>query len=199
MTVAKLKQPALYAILVAALLAGCETTQVGLTYDPSSAKVGSASAAESVEVTSVVDHRKHAANWLGAIRGGFGNPLKTLETTGSVKDLVAKAYQDGLKARGLLAANHAKYGLKIDVDQFDCNQYLRREAHIKFGVVLVALPSGQSVYENQILVEKITGSVVTFDAGIFASTEDLRRVANEALQEAVDKTLNDQQLLSKIL
>ena len=199
MNVTKLKHPTLYVILVAAFLGGCETTQVGLTYDPSAAKVSSATSTDTVEVTSVVDHRTHAANWLGAIRGGFGNPLKTLETSGPVKDLVAKAYEDGLKARGLLAANNPKYGLKIDVDQFDCNQYLRREAHIKFEIALVALPSGQSVYENQIVVEKITGSVVTLDAGIFASVEDLRKVANEALQEAVDKTLSDPKLLSKIL
>jgi uncharacterized lipoprotein YajG len=190
---------ALCAIIAMMFLAGCETTQVGLTYDSSSAKVDPAKAPGSVELLSVSDHRKHAANWLGAIRGGFGNPLKTLETSVPVKDLVGRAYEDGLRARGLLAPGTAKYSMKVDVNQFDCNQYARREAHIRFNVTVVALASGQSVYENEIAVDKVTGSAITLDAGIFASVDDLRKVANEALQEAVDKTLNDQKLLSKIL
>jgi len=40
-------------------------------------------------------------------------------------------------------------------------------------------------------VDEVTGSVITLDAGIFADVEDLRKVANQVLQEAVDKTLDD--------
>jgi hypothetical protein len=172
---------------------------VNLTYDPSAAKAVPANAAESVELVSVTDHRKHAANWLGAIRGGYGNPLKTLETPLPVKDMVAKAYEDGLKARGMFASSKAKYGMKVDVSQFDCNQYARREAHIRFDVSLVELPSGKNVYDTVITVDRVTGSMITFDAGIFASVEDLRKLANEALQEAIDKTLDDQKLRNRIL
>jgi uncharacterized lipoprotein YajG len=194
----KFSRAALWACLAVGALAGCETSQVNLTYDPSAAKAVPANAAESVEFVSVTDHRKHAANWLGAIRSGFGNPLKTLETPVPVKDMVAKAYEDGLKARGLFASSKAKYGMKVDVSQFDCNQYARREAHIRFDISLIELQSQKSIYDTVVTVDRVTGSVITFDAGIFASVEDLRKLANETLQEAVDKTLDDQKLRDRL-
>jgi uncharacterized lipoprotein YajG len=194
----KFSRAALSACLAVGLLTGCETSQVNLSYDPSGVKAVPATATNSVELISVADRRKHAANWLGAIRGGYGNPLKTLETVIPVKDLVAKAYEDGLKARGLFASNNGKFGVKINVVQFDCNQYARREAHIRLDISLVELPSGKNLYDSVVAVDKVTGSIVTFDAGIFASIEDLRKVANEILQEAIDKALDDQKFRDKI-
>ena len=125
--------------------------------------------------------------------------MKTLETPVPVKDMVAKAYKDGLEARGMLAPRKAKYGMKVDVSQFDCNQYARREAHIRFDISLTELQTGESVYDTVVTVDRVTGNVITLDAGIFASVEDLRKLANEALQEAVDKTLDDPKLREKVV
>lgn len=40
------------------------------------------------------------ATWLGAIRGGYGNPLKNLESNVPVSQLVQDAFSSALKARG---------------------------------------------------------------------------------------------------
>lgn len=178
-------------VLVSFPLAACGTTAVTLKYDPANVQQAATSAQQSIAIASVMDKRKHDPNWLGAIRGGFGNPLKTLETSMPVKDLVAAAYADGLKARGLLASDTPRYDMRVIVNQYDSNQYVRREAHIRFAITVVDKASGKELFANNIAVDKVDGSLVTLNAGIFAEVEDLRLIANQALQEAVDKTLND--------
>ncbi|MDA8229763.1 MAG: hypothetical protein M0006_00320 [Magnetospirillum sp.] len=188
--------PALAAAVMALGVSACGTTPVGLTYD--GAKVANAGAAKNmVEVASVVDHRKDGANWLGAIRGGFGNPLKTLETPVPVRDEVKTAFVDGLKARGLVGPD-PRYAMELDIERFDCNQYVRREAHARIGVRVIDTASHQDVYQRDIRADKVTGSLVSLDVGVFASVDDLRTVANDVLQEAVDKTLDDPKFLALV-
>lgn len=146
--------------------------------------------APALTLGTVTDTRKHAPNWLGAIRGGYGNPLKTIVTDGPVTGAVSKALTAGLEARGLASASA---GLRLDVVvvQFDCNQYARREAHVKLALKLVDAATGAVVYEKLTEIDKVNGSVLSLRTGIFASTEDLRAIANEALQAAVDFALDD--------
>lgn len=186
------------AVLAVIFLGGCSTTPVSLTYNASAIQAEPARTPNSVAVISVIDHRKHEANWLGAIRGGFGNALKTLRTTEPVNEVVKKVFSGGLKARGLLASGKGRYGLKIELNQFDCNQYARLEAHIRFKVSVVETESGNSIHEKEVKVDKVEGSKVTFKAGVFASVWRLRDLANKALQEAVDKTLDDPALAAKL-
>ena len=187
-------------VLAVLLLGGCTTTTVDLPYDTSVvASQPAVAATNSVKILSVSDSRKHDPYWLGAIRGGFGNPLKTLNTEVPVKDVVENAFTSALKARGLLASTGGDYGLEVVVNQFDCNQFLRREAHVRLHVSMVVFASGQQIYAKDIRVDKVTGSMITLDAGIFADVEDLRKVANQALQEAVDKVLDDPQFIKSLM
>ncbi len=173
-----------------ALTSACSTTQTSLPYDASRAVKVGAPAKAKVEIVSVTDNRKHDANWLGAIRGGYGNPLKTLVTEGPVKDEVKSAFAQGLKARGL-TGDGSTYAMRLDVEQFDCNQYVRREAHARIDVSLVDKISGQTAYRRKAVSDLVTGSLISLDVGVFADVEDLRKVANAALQDAVDQVLND--------
>jgi uncharacterized lipoprotein YajG len=174
--------------LVVLFLSGCSTNAVQLTYDTSAVASQPAAAASSVEIMSVGDNRTHDPYWLGAIRGGFGNPLKTLTTDVPVKDVVENTFTAALNARGLLASTGGVYGMQVVINQFDCNQYVRREAHVRLHISMVELASGQQIYAKDIRVDKVVGSRA---AGIFAAVEDLRKLANQALQEAVDQALDD--------
>lgn len=171
------------------LLAACSTTPTTLTYSPA-AVPQAAPAKASVVVDTVTDSRQHDATWLGAIRGGFGNPLKTLVTDAPVKDVVADAFRAGLAARGLNTAD-SRYVMSLNVVQFDCNQFVRREAHAHIDVVLRERATGVEAFRKTASADLVTGSLVTMDAGIFAEVEDLRKVANDALQQAVDMALDD--------
>lgn len=177
--------------------AACTTTPVTLGYQ-APPTVRSASKAD-VELATVTDHRKNGPNWLGAIRGGFGNPLKTLETPIPVKDVVGNAFTDGLKARSMKATGSGRFGLQVDVNQFDCNQYVRREAHAKFQVTVLDRGTGKPIYTKNVVVDHVESNPNPFDAGILASTEDLQHVADLALREAVDQALDDPELIAAIL
>lgn len=179
------------------LTSACSTTQTSLPYDASRATNVGAPAKATVEIVAVADNRKHGANWLGAIRGGYGNPIKTLETQGPVKDAVKSAFAQGLKARGLTGDGSA-YAMNLDVEQFDCNQYIRREAHARINVSLVNKASGQTAYQRKAVTDLVQGSLIALDVGLFADVEDLRKVANAALQDAVDQVLNDPAFLTLV-
>ncbi|NJO55333.1 MAG: SHOCT domain-containing protein [Rhodospirillales bacterium] len=143
-----------------------------------------------VAVGSFQDRRKFDSNYLGAIRGGYGNPLKKLMTPVPVSAVVQQSFADGLKARGLLSQSlEAPYTLTGVVEQYDCNQFARREAHAKILVTVTETSSGTTLMEELFERDKVTGSMVTFDAGVFASTEDLRLVAADVLREVVDDAL----------
>lgn len=179
--------------LVVLFLSGCSTNAVQLTYDTSAVASQPAAAASSVEIMSVGDNRKHDPYWLGAIRGGFGNPLKTLTTDVPVKDVVENTFTAALNARGLLASTGGVYGMQVVINQFDCNQVVRREAHVRLHISMVDLASGQQIYAKDFRVDKVVGSIGALDTAIFAAVEDLRKLANQALQEAVDQALDDPQ------
>lgn len=180
------------AILVIGLLgAGCTTQKVNLAYQDTHAYDVDTSALTSVQMGNVEDERGHGNNWLGAIRGGFGNPLKTLETDAPVKEVVRKAYADALKAREIYTDARDAPRLRVVMNQFDCNQYVRREAHVKFNVQLIGADQGALLYQDRVKIDTVEGSLVSLDTGVFASVEDLRKVAHKTLQKAIDQTLDD--------
>lgn len=161
---------------------------VELTY---AAPGGAVQGQPSIAIGDVTDGREHDRTWLGAIRGGFGNPVKVLHTQGPVSNAVGAAVRDGLAARNLGISDGARYRLNVHVVQFDCNQYVRREAHIVLQLRLVDAVTGALVHEQSADVDQVEGSMLSLATGIFASHEQLRALANAVLQSAVDQALDD--------
>lgn len=58
--------------------------------------------ARGVAAVGVTDLRGTPESWLGAIRGGYGNPLKKLYTDASTTPVVRKAYEGALAECRLL-------------------------------------------------------------------------------------------------
>jgi uncharacterized lipoprotein YajG len=181
----------LMVVVLIVILAGCVSRQVALTYAPSSASLAAGEQSAVVGVKTVIDERSNGPRWLGAIRGGYGNPLKTLETDEPVKDVVATAFADALAARGELApAGRETILLTVVMRRFDCNQYVRREAHADFEITLANARSGAPIYTDHITADAVNGSVFAMNVGIFASTDDLRMVAVGTLRDAIDQALS---------
>ena len=97
----------------------------------------------------------------------------------------------GLVARGMAAEGTPKFQMTITVNKLDCSQYVRREAHAVFDVTVVDSSGSHTTFSKTITSNLVQGDLLTFDAGIFASVEDLRKVANDNLQNAVDQLLDD--------
>ncbi len=179
-------------LVACTLVTGCSNT-VELPYTRKETSLPQAERTI-VNVGPFTDQRKHAVHWLGAIRGGYGNSLKTLETPIPVSEVVRNAFADGLAARGLLSRKEdAPLTLFGVVEQFDCNQVARREAHARIRVTIVDNRQGEQLVSQLFARDTVTGSMITFDAGIFAAVDDLRQVAVATLNGVVDEALDSPQ------
>lgn len=171
------------------LFSNCSTTEVGMSYNTNvTYKMASM---PTLYVKEIHDQRKHDQYWLGAIRGGYGNALKTLKTDIPVKKMVLQTIEKALMSRNMLTeSNKSSYTLVFDLYQFDCNQYVRKEAHIKLGVKVYNKAQKQ-VYSDTAIIDNIEGSMLSLKTGVFASTDDLKELAEKTLNQAIDKLFDE--------
>lgn len=174
------------------LVGACSTNSVGLSYRPTATVVAATANSAAVSVGSFIDQRGESATWFGAIRGGYGSALKTLEATPSVAALVQAAFADGLRARGFQASGGGNgYQVAGVIKKLDCSQYLRREAHVEIEVTVADNATGKQVFSRIYTADNLEGSAMTLSAGVFGSVDALRALAEKTLGEVVDKSLDD--------
>lgn len=186
-------------LLLALLLGACSTTTVALSYDtpPPPAQVAPDPVISRVDATDA--RNEPDPRWIGAIRGGFGNPLKNVQADAPVAQVVAQGFRQALAARGLLAAQgRGRYDLDVTVVRLDCDQYHRREGNADFRVVLTDRRSGRVIYRDEASSHLVNGSIVTFDVGIFADPLDLRAIALQAMDQAIDGILGKPEFLAAL-
>jgi uncharacterized lipoprotein YajG len=182
-----------FAIAICSLTA-CGTTSVGLKYTADSPVAQASPTAPPLTVGTFVDQRGKPGNYLGAIRGGFGNPLKTLESDRPVGELVKAAFSDGLRARGAVVESASSQNqISGTIRRLDCNQYVRREAHVEIEIMVVD-KAGQQRFTRTYSAANVDGSVLALDTGVLASVDDLRVVLEKTLRDTVDKALDDSAL-----
>jgi uncharacterized lipoprotein YajG len=180
--------------LTALLLSGCGTTSVGLKYAISQPVAKVSTTAAPLVLGTFADQRGEPPTWLGAIRGGFGNPLKNLESDRPVSEVVKTAFADGLRARGVaLEASGRQNQLVGTVKKLDCSQYVRREAYAEIELTVLDA-NGQRRFSRVYKANNLDGSVMSLNAGVFASVDDLRVVLEKTLREVVDQALDDSAL-----
>jgi hypothetical protein len=178
-------------IALSLALSACTTGGLRLPYTPTSAPAKISEATTAVELVNVTDTRKAPPNRLGVIRDGFGIPLKVLESDLTTADLVRESLAAGLRARGVNPESKgAQTRLSATVRRLDANQYVRREAHAELEVRITDA-SGQTRWTRVYVADATDGSIFALDTSVFASVEDLRKLLEKTLTEAVDKALDD--------
>jgi len=166
-------------------LAAC-STDVRLSYTPPVNAFRSGPPV--ISVVNAVDQRKEAPNRLATIMGGFGNPLKILNTVQPVKDEVAAVFVQGLEARGLRQNDgRGPYRIDLTIRKFDADMIMGSTARIDIDLSL-ADSTGQQVYRDTASGQKSDFHFVA--TGVFASTEELQRLAQTLLNETVDQMLD---------
>jgi uncharacterized lipoprotein YajG len=158
---------------------------------------GSVVAVASPEIASVAvtDQRKEAPTRLATIMGGFGNPLKTLDTPKPVKDVVADAFNEGLQARGMLASSATPYRIFVTLRKFDADMIVGRTARIDL-TMQVANQNGHIVFQRD--VADSVSDMKFFQTGVFASIDDLRALSQTVLDRTVDRLLDDPSFRSAV-
>jgi hypothetical protein len=126
--------------------------------------------------------------------GGFGNPLKRLETDRPLTDVVASAVRDALRARGLLGDPGAGYDVQIAIQQFEADQVVRREAKVQLRLTWIRRSNGQPAFVNQGQADIVNGSIINMESGVFGSIEELQKLTAQAMSQAIDQALNDPKL-----
>lgn len=176
-------------------LTGCVTRDVGLKYAAPTSATSAGVTAPAVSVGSFVDQRGESPTWLGAIRGGYGNPVKTLDATPSVSSVVQTAFADGLHARGFKASSDGKaYQVAGVIKKLDCSQYVRREAHAEIEVSVYDGSGGKALFTRTYTADNLEGSLMALNTGYFASVDTLRALAEKTLDQLVDEALDDSAL-----
>lgn len=178
-------------LAVACLLAACSTTDASLSYRSTRYALGTASLpmpAPTVASVTPHDQRKESPRRLGTIMGGYGNPLKILNTVRPVGDEVAEVFRQALARRGLLAASgDAAYRITVVIRKFDSDQYMGMGARTDMDM-LVYDRAGQVVYQDTVQTSRSEARLL--QVGIFSSIEDMQQMAQGVLDEAVDRLLD---------
>jgi len=179
----------LVAVLLAASALACTTT-VPLRYQPVAGYQPPNPPTPLISIGELHNERpEHGSDWLGAIRGGFGNRLKTLRLEQPVVSVVGDAFADGLRARNLYAEpGQGKYVLEGTIVKLDCSEYFNLEAHAHLDLRLLDAATRVEVFSSPFRVDQTEAGL---GAGIFGSVETLRVLAERTLRELVDRALDD--------
>ena len=169
------------------LEACASSTTSSLSYTPPASVA--ATAVPTIAAVTANDQRKEAPNRLATIMGGFGNPLKVLDTNRPVKDEVAAAFTDGLRARGLLQADgRGPLRLELLIRKFDADMIMGSTARIDLDMTVIDQASQKVVYQDTVVDQR--SDFAFFATGVFANIEDLQKLAQTVLDATVNRMLD---------
>ncbi len=171
-------------VVIALGVSACSTTDTGLNYTPKSGIV--ATNRPAIVAVNATDQRKEAPTRLATVMGGFGNPIKYLNTNRPVRDEVASAFTDGLKARGLYGGS-GPYRIDLVIRKLDADMIIGRTARIDMDLI-VATANGQTVYRDTVVDQQ--SDMKFFATGVFADVMDLQRMVQSLLNATVDRLLD---------
>ncbi len=172
------------------LMVGCSTTSTTLRYEPV-APIKAGQETKPVAVVGTITDLRHEEDprWFGAIRGGFGNPLKKLTGDVPMNESVARSLSAALEARGLLGSSDgALVRVEGSIQVLDCNYYFNRDAHAQLLLNLVDAKSGVLLYSQSQKTDNSEGGV---GAGIFGDPAHLADFMQKTLNETIDKFFAD--------
>ena len=178
------------------LLTGCSSHMLDLRYEET-AQINSSSDLPMMAVGGVTDSRGTASNWLGAIRGGYGNPLKKIYSTEPTSKAVAGSLEEALRRRQLLASlEEAILRIDVEIKKFDTSYYFNKEAHADLAVEVFSQKTGNLVYRESYRVDNEKAGA---GAGIFGNAEALGEFANLTLNQALDSFLDDPKFATAVM
>ena len=167
---------------------GCSTTMVGLEYEGDPEPQSKRTITSGIGAIVVNDNRGTDADWLGAIRGGYGNVLKSIRTERPTNEIVADVYRQAFVEYGYLDEPDGEVLFSANIEKLDCSYYFNREAHAHIDVSLLNRNTNELLFSDRYVTDLSEGGV---GAGIFGDVETLRDLAEEALNQTVDKSMTD--------
>lgn len=182
-------------VLSVLLLTGCSPYIAKIEYKGT--RLNSIDAIPSINEVVVSDQRGTASNWLGAIRGSYGNVRKRLLTEEPTAIVVDKMYTDALNNNGLYTeSKDAPYNLKVTILKFDCSYLFNREAHVNVNVSLVDNFTSKIKFSRNYRTDEVEKGM--FGGDFFRDEETLRNLAETVMNKTIEKTLVDSAFIKSL-
>ncbi|TDU81238.1 hypothetical protein EI77_00541 [Prosthecobacter fusiformis] len=182
-------------LLGALALASCSTTsQVSLDYTSGPGHVKPGTPEFSTRLFN--DQRGLGPMDLGTVRTQIGTPVEYVQTRVPVSEVVTNAFGYGLQARGMLnRPRTARYIITGDIMDLYCQMLVRPYGYARIRVTVLDAASGQIIHSKVYTGER--GSSV-YVPGSGSPVPLLRDLVSGALQDAVDRSLDDPALRNKL-
>lgn len=133
---------------------------------------------------------------LGTVRTQLGTPIEYVQTRVPVSDVVTNAFGHGLQARNMFSRpRNSRFIITGDVLDLNCQQLVRPYGYARVRVTVMDAASGQIIHSRIYTGERGSGAYVP---GSGSPVPLLRDLVSSALQDVVDKALDDPALRSKL-
>ncbi len=185
----------LLAVSPVLFLASCTTTsQVSLDYASAPGHVRPG--ASEFATQAFMDRRDVSSMHLGTVRTHVGTPLEYMQTRIPVADVVTNAFGYGLEARGMLAPRSgARLIVTGEVLDMHCKLLVHPYAYAKIRVSILEAATGRVLYFGEYEGERQSRAFVP---GSGSPVSILTRLASGALQDAVDRALDDPRMRASV-
>ena len=173
------------------LLSSCQTYKVSLTYNPPSLGQRIIKGEPLIKLDKINDVRNLKGAEIGSIKNEFGIPIKSIYAKQPVSEITKTAFSHALKSRNLLNKEDAKYLLQADILQFECTQFSTQNAECRIRVHLYQAKTGRLIFSQYYYSTK---SKVSPNVSYWSKVDEIASVASEALQDVVDRAVDDNRL-----
>jgi uncharacterized lipoprotein YajG len=173
-----------FAVLAAAaILSGCWTTHFSLKYQPPPKVTPAAAGTPTIMVGTFADMRGYKPNWIGRIRGTFGNSLERLVVDESVATLVQNQFRDGLRARQVTVVDAgAPFEISGVIRKLTSLQYVHVETNVEIEVRLRRVSSGDAIFTRTYSAKAVETA---------RPVQAIRALTEKTLGDVVNQALDD--------
>jgi hypothetical protein len=179
----------------AVVLASCTTTsQISLDYasTPGHIKPG----APEFATQSFIDRRDVGTHDLGTVRTQVGTPVEFIQTRIPVADVVTNAFGHALQARGMLTPRSgARFIITGEVLDLQCKLLVHPYGYARIRLSVLEAATGRVLHTAVYEGERQSRAYVP---GTGSPVPLLGDLASGALQDAVDRAMDDPAMRSRI-
>ncbi len=189
-----MRRTSLAALVAAVMLSGCWTTHLVLKYQAPPDVTPAAAGTPTLMVGAFADMRGYKPNWIGRIRGTFGNSLEKLVVDESVATLVQTQFRDGLLARQFPVVDaDAAFEISGVIRKLSSIQYVHVETDVEIEVQLRRLSTQEAIFTHTYSAHAVQASrAYTVQAVESARPVDaIRTLTQKTLRDVVNQVLDD--------
>jgi hypothetical protein len=147
-------------------------------------------------VGAFANKRGEDSHYLGSVKLPLGVPIETVESSSPVETVVANAFAHALEYRGMLTdSNKAGFVITGDVMELSTQMLVHPYAFARIRMNVVEIGSGRVLFSKMYKGERQSSA---YRPGTGSPVPILRELVSRALQDAVDRAVDDPAMRSQL-